>query len=150
MSTKDFLREFDDLTRKGSCGAKCLSCKKHPKVLSSVLSKRDFLSPSFFWKSISKLLNNGEIRNSGLGINMKKLKHSIVPPPRENYSEFQVKFLVLQILDRARHAETLRSWSPHPCSMQSSRARKSSEKQQLDGTPTATPFINLLLDLRLW
>lgn len=64
MSTKDFLREFDDLIKKEVVGAGVYLVKNIPKVLSSVrLSKRDFFYPLLsFWKSISKLLNNGEIR----------------------------------------------------------------------------------------
>lgn len=64
MSTKDFLGEFDDLIKKEVVGAGVYLVKNIPKVLSSVrLSKRDFFYPLLsFWKSILKLLNNGEIR----------------------------------------------------------------------------------------
>ena len=56
MSTKDFLGEFDDLIKKEVVGAVVYLVKNIAKTLSSVrLSKRDFLSPSFFLEKYLKI-----------------------------------------------------------------------------------------------
>lgn len=80
-----------------------------------------------------------------------KIKTSYSPLPRENYSEFQVKFLAYYDTRQSQACRNSEVMIPSPMLHAEFLTKKvMSEKQQLDGTPTATPFVNLLLDLRLW